>query len=162
MEKIITIEKEKFWILVITLTFLITLVLVSASTPPLKFHSSNQVEGTIPNGFCVFKYAAREECPNGFSKRDILEDNTLRMTTQSSLIGTLGEGVHTHTFGVTWIEIEGDVDVKGGELADDIRIEGSDIVSDSFSKDGSTIHTVSNWPNYGQVLVCCKDIGGGE
>lgn len=161
MEKIITIEKEKFWILVITLTFLITIVLVSAAVPS-KSHSSNQVEGTIPNGFCIFKYVA-SECPTGFSKRNILEDKTLRMTTQPSLIGTPGEGVHTHTFRVTWTEIEGDVDVKGGELADEIRIEGTSTAGElSFSHDGSTIRTVSNWPNYGQILVCCKDMGGVE
>ncbi len=137
----INITKEKFWVITTLLVLAIgVFVFAATETKPNPGHSADEVEGTVPSGFCLFS-AEKNSCPNGFVKSEKFNDATIRGMSNSVGVGSIGGVASYITNGNDW--------GTGSGGANALKL---------INNDGKEANNpFDNWPPYVGVLICCKE-----
>lgn len=151
MEIEINIGKKTMAIITLSI-ILSTLGLVAASARygPNPGHTSDEVEGTIPYGFCVFSID-QTQCPTGFTAATEFEGKTLRFTDNANELGTEG-GVDLHTIKVRGLKR--DTDGADHEFVNEIYVDGEPI--GIYHKTENSVK-INNWPPHIYALLCCLE-----
>lgn len=136
----VNINKSYFFVLLSTLVILAGIIITIAyggSSPTTMGHSAEEVEGTVPSGFCVFS-STQSSCPAGWTRASQFDNRTIRGS-DSGIGQTGGNETHRH-----WVDLGEDNYARGGTSNDPAHTE-------LWSE------LASSWPPYVNVTICCKN-----